>query len=241
MGIIDDLIGTQGEDCAVRGIHCCVFWTAVLSRYCGLASTFHEEHPGHGIVADAGSLILKSALELAQLAGSGNVLEASIGMAAINSLLDVDESRCVERNAFEILCEKGRDRNVAVVGHFPWVSRLAEVTRRLWVIEQRPREGDLPAGEAESILPRAEVVGITGTTLINHTVERLLELSRKSFVVMLGPTTPLSPVLFDYGVDVVAGTRVVGTAEAIRCIGQGAVFSQIEGIRLLTMEKDRGR
>jgi len=241
MGIIDDLIDSQSEDCAVREIHCCVFWTAVLSRHCGLASTFHEEHPDHGIVADAGSLVTKSALELARLAGSPNVLEASIGMAAVNSLIEVDESKCVERNAFEILWEKGRGRNVAVVGHFPWVSRLGEVARRLWVIEQRPREGDLPAGEAESILPQADVVGITGTALINHTVERLLGLSRNSFVVMLGPTTPLSPVLFDHGVDVVAGTTVVEPSDVVRCISQGAVFNQIEGVRLVTMEKDRGR
>ena len=40
MKIIDDLISSLGEDSQVRGVYACVLWTAVVSRNCGLASTF---------------------------------------------------------------------------------------------------------------------------------------------------------------------------------------------------------
>ena len=60
------------------------------------------------------------------------------------------------------------------------------------------------------------------------------------FIVVLGPTTPLSPVLFDYGADVVSGTRVVDPELALRSAGEGATFRQIRGIRLLTMERKSG-
>jgi len=233
--ILDDLISSLGRDSPVREIHACVFWTAVVSRHCGLASTFHEEHPYHRLVKDVGNLAGRLAVKLAEYAKSDNPLEASIGMAAINSLVDIDEARCVEENAFDILAREGLDKKIAIVGHFPWVSKLRTVAKRLWVIEQRPEEGDLPAEAAEGILPQAEVVGITGTSFINHTVEKLLELSKGSFTIMVGPTSPLSSVLFDYGVDVIAGVKVVEPEKMIRCISEGAILSQIKGVKLITM------
>ena len=239
MGVIDDLLSSLAEDSVVREIHACVFWTAVVSKHCGLASTFHEEHPYHRAVTGVGRLTEKSAHELAQYAKSDNVLEASIGMAAINSLIDVDDDRCVEENAFAILARMGKDKNITITGHFPRIPELRSIAKRLWVIEQRPQEGELPAEAAGDILPHADVVGITGSSFINHTVDKLLQLSKHCFVVVLGPTTPLSPVLFDYGVDVIAGVKVTEPEKTIRSISEGAIFSQVEGIRLVTMVKGR--
>ena len=116
---------------------------------------------------------------------------------------------------------------------------LRKIAKKLWVIEQRPREGDLPAEAAEDILPQADVVGLTGTSFTNHTIEKLLELSKGSFTVLVGPTSPLSPVLFDYGIDVIAGTKVVEPERAIRCISQGAMFKQVEGVELISMAREK--
>ena len=237
MKILDDLISSLKEDAVVREIHACVLWTAVVSRRCGLASTFRDEHPTHGRVRDAGSLRGKSALELTQYAKSDNLLEATIGMATINSLVDIDESKYVTENALDALIREGSGKNIAIVGHFPWIPQLREVAKKLWVIEQRPREDDLPAEAADEILPQADVVGITGTAFINHTAEKLLGLSQTSFVVMIGPTSPLSPILFDYGVDVIAGAKVVDTEKAILCLSEGAMFRQIQGVELVNMKR----
>jgi len=46
-----------------------------------------------------------------------------------------------------------------------------------------------------------------------------------------------APVLFDYGIDVLSGTRVVGPEPAMKCVGQGATYRQIKGILKLTMTK----
>jgi uncharacterized protein (DUF4213/DUF364 family) len=67
----------------------------------------------------------------------------------------------------------------------------------------------------------------------------LLALSKNSFVVMVGPTTPLLPVLFDYGVDILAGANVVEPDRTISSISQGAMFRQVEGVRLVIMAKER--
>ena len=240
MKVLDDLIGALTSDAPAREVRIGPFWTAVVSRAGGLASTVWPEEHEHGttFVRDAGSLSGRSALELARLANSDSTLEAGIGLAAINSLLDVDEERCVELNAGDLLIERGRDRTVALVGHFPFVPALREAARQLWVIELNPQAGDLPAEEAEAVLPEAEVVAITGSAFINHTIERLLGLCRQgSLVLVLGPTTPLSPVLFDYGADLISGTRVIDAELALRCLSEGATFRQMKGVRLLTMRR----
>jgi uncharacterized protein (DUF4213/DUF364 family) len=237
--ILDDLIASLwGNDFQVKSVHTCVFWTAVISKHCGLSSTFRDEGRSHERgVRDVGNLTRKTALELAEYARSNSLLEASIGMAAINSLIDIDEAKCVEKNAFEIILEKGRGKNVAIVGHFPWIPKLKGKTRNLWVLEQRLREGDLPAKEADRILPECEVVGITGTSFINHTIESLLKLCKKAYVVLVGPTSPLSPMFFDYGIHAICGTKVIDEEKVIRSISEGATFKEVTGVKLLTLTK----
>jgi len=237
--ILDDLIvSLWGNDFQVKNVHTCVFWTAVMTKHCGLSSTFRDEGPSHDHgVRDVGNLTQKTALELVEYAKSESLLEASIGMATINSLLDIDESKCIEKNAFEIILEKGQGKNVAIVGHFPWIPKLREKVKNFWVLEQRVREGDLPAKEADRILPECDVVGITGTSFINHTLEGLLALCKKAFVVLIGPTSPLSPVLFEYGIEAVCGSKVVVAEKLIRSISEGATFKEVTGVKLLTLTK----
>ena len=238
MKILDDLISVLNVEAGVKDIRQGVFHTGVLTRNCGLASTLPRDalRQKPPLVREPGTLGQKSALELAQMAYSESILEAAIGMATINSLLDIDEESCRELNARELIAEKGQGKSVAIVGHFPFIPELREIAKELWVIEKNPREDDFSEGEAENLIPKAHVVGITGTAFTNHTFNHLLELCNpKAFVIVLGDTAPLSPILFDFGVDAVSGTKVLNTDLALRCVSQGANFRQIKGTRRLTM------
>ena len=239
MNILDDLINNLNTDAPIRSILVGAHWTVVCSRHCGMASTLMDNCPhGHSQVRDVGSLDSKTARELAEYARSDNLLEASIGVAAINSLLDVDESQAVEINAVDVIFEHGRGKNVALVGHFPFIPKLRPAVGQLWVVEQRPVEDDYPAEAAADLIPQAHVVAITGSSLINHTLDGLLALCHPdALVMMLGPSTPLSPVLFAHGVSILSGSRVVDEAAVLRTVGQGATFQQVEGVRLLTIER----
>jgi len=240
--IIDDLLSILNYDTPVRDIRQGLFHTAVVTKNCGLAATLPHDalRQGHPSVKEPGFLLEKSALELARMSYSEKIPEAAIGMATINSLLDIDEGSCVNLNARELFSEKGKGRKVAIVGHFPFIPRLREVVKELWVIEKNPKEGDLTEAEAATYIPQADVVGITGTAFTNHTIAELLGLCRRdAFVVILGGTAPLSPVLFDYGVTAVAGTLVTDPEAVLRGVSQGATFRQLKGLRLLTMTKER--
>lgn len=241
MNILDDLLDSLDMDAPVRTVLVGAHWTAVCSRFCGLASTLTGDKPhGHAPTRDVGHLHEKNARELAEYTRSDNLLEASIGVAAINSLLAVDESRAVEINAVDVLIEHGRGRNVALVGHFPFIPRLRQQVAQLWVIEQTPTEGECPVEAAADLIPQADVVAITGTALINHTLDSLLALCcPQALVMILGPSTPLSPVLFAHGAAILSGSRIVDEAAVLRTIGQGASFQQVEGVRLLTFRHDK--
>ncbi len=230
------------------------FWTAVALKradqtHVGLAATFRgfkddagnliAHHGKRRPIQQPGQLLDYEVLALANLALSNSLIASSVGLATINALLDVDEAACEAVNAADIIAERGAGRNVAIIGHFPFLKQVRDVAQNLWVLELDPREGDRPASEAPTILPQADVVAITGTTLLNGTFEALLTYCHpEAFVIMLGATTPISPVLFAAGVDAVAGTLIVDPDAALQAVSQGATYPQIPGKRLLTLFKE---
>lgn len=236
-GIIEDLLAALPErPVPVRSVLVGVHWTAVCSTRCGLATTMagDKPHDHTAVVRDVGRLHTKSAQDLAALALSENTLEAGIGVAAINSLLEPDERNAVEMNASEVLMKHGTGKNIALVGHFPFIPKLRTAAKNLRVMEQHPSVDDYPAVSAAEFIPESDVVALTASALMNHTIDDLLALCRPDALVMvLGPSAPLSPVLFRHGVAVIAGSRVMDEAAVLSCVGQGAMFRQVAGVRLL--------
>lgn len=247
MTLIEELLASLPADpIPVRNVIMGIHWTLVSSKFCGMGSTIsdsghhrHHDHHGHSLVRDVGKLHQKSAQELARWILSENTLEASIGIAAINSLLDIDESKMEEINAADIIERECNGKNLVVVGHFPFVEKMKSIAKNCWVIEKKPACGDFPEQAARDFIPQAQIIAITGTSLINHTIDDLLSLCPKdSLVMLLGPSTPLSPVLFNYGISFLSGARVYDENAAIVSIQQGAAFPQVQGVRLFTMTKN---
>lgn len=247
MRVIDDLLRAVPEDVPVCEVRVGAFWTAVVvgseGRWrCGLASTLHDDH-GHGrpAVREAGNLSAYRPRELAELARSESPIEASIGMAAINALISVKDRAWPDINADEVIARHGAGKRVALVGHFPFIPWLREQVGQLTVLELRPRGDDRPASAAAEVIPEADVLAITATTLINHTFQGLMDLRRPdALVLMLGPSTPLSPILFDHGVHLLSGSLVEDVDAVLRAVSQGANFRQVHraGVRLVTIMRD---
>ena len=241
MKILEDIISTLDVETEVRDIRQGVFYTAVLTKNCGLAATLPQDalKQGHSLVDRPGGLLDGSPLELARMAFSGSLLEAVTGMAAINSLVEIEEKSCRGLNAGDLIAQKGDGKATVIIGHFPFVPHLKGVINDLKVIEKTPVGDDYGEGVAERFVPEADVVAITGTAFTNHTIEKLLVLCNpRAYVIVLGGTAPMSEVLFDYGVDAISGTMVTEPELALRCVSQGANYRQIKGIRKLTMTRD---
>lgn len=244
MGLLNDVVRDlpDGNVLEVRiGLH----WTVVVvsvngNRQCGLASTLKEEHPhtGEPDIPEAGFLQDISGKELAKFALQERFPQTSIGVAAINALLPKQPETWQDQNAEKVILEHGRGKNVAIIGHFPFIPAVRESAGKLSVVELKPVDGEVAYENADQVLPDADVVAITGMTLVNHTFDDLIKLcSKKAFILMLGPSTPISPVLFDYGIHVISGSFISKIEPVLRTAGQGGTFRQIHkaGVRLVTI------
>jgi uncharacterized protein (DUF4213/DUF364 family) len=247
MNISHQILDTLA-DAPVLDVRIGLHWTAVVveddgsSPRCGLAATLLErrnEHH-HPVVPEAGYLLRSTAHQLAGLVFDENPTLRSIGMAAINALLPQFPHLWVDANAEIMLAQLGAGKRVALVGHFPFVERLRPQVGELQVLELNPQPGDLPASQAAQVIPHADVVAITGMTLVNHTLEGLLQLCpAEAFVMLLGPSTPLSPILFEHGVDLISGAVVEDIPAALNAISQGGNFRQVHraGVRLVNIRR----
>ncbi|MGI6205110.1 MAG: Rossmann-like domain-containing protein [Anaerovoracaceae bacterium] len=210
--IYDELIENIPEDLKVTSYVSGSNWSMVRSGdLCGTAMTV----PGHKAIdnypVDLENAKLK---EVAAFAKSWNFKEASLGMAAINAYYNTmdnahrlghrDEKDEHGKNAFDYMIDSLSGKRVAMIGHFPNIERLAK-NAEIKVLERDPGGDDYPDPACEYILPESDVVIITGSAFTNKTMPRLLQLSRNAMTCVVGPTTPISEILFDYGVDLVSG------------------------------------
>jgi uncharacterized protein (DUF4213/DUF364 family) len=240
--ILDSLPSGQVKEVRI-GLH----WTAVVvetagETRCGLASTLHggHQHRNEPDVPLAGRLEDTSANQLARYATGDAPVMASLGLAAINALLPRQTGLWTDENASEIIARFGAGKRVAMIGRFPFANELQTRVGELLVLEQNPGPDDLPAEAAPQVLPSSDVVAITGMTISNHTLEGLLGLcSPHTQVILLGPSTPLSPVFFEYGVNVISGAVVTDIDPVLHLVSQGGNFRQVHhgGVRLVNLYK----
>ncbi|WP_102275566.1 DUF364 domain-containing protein [Cytobacillus massiliigabonensis] len=214
--------GTVAEEVVVGQV-----WTVTISNTTGLAMSSPLLTTRHFV---PGTCQGKTIKELSRSIKSWDFLEAAIGLSAINSILNSRETMISMVNngfhqlpsgsVFDVLKDEIKGKKVAGIGHFPKVDELSKLCN-LTVLERKPLNEDFPDPAAEYLLPEQDIVFITSSTLINKTAPRLLELSKNSLTIMLGPSTPLSPVLFEMGVDIISGLIVEESEQVLRCIKEG--------------------
>ena len=178
MKLIDDLISSvRSHEAPVTDVRVGVSWTGVWGKSCGLSKTYGVPVVHGNYTRDMGHLTEKTTLELAEYSKSWNLVEASIGVAAINSMIDCED--VTDANAQEIILNEGKGRKVAVVGHFPFNPQSRSLAKEMWTFELDPAllnpvDGVIIDTAAESVIPESEMVIITGSALINKSLERLL-------------------------------------------------------------------
>ncbi|MCK4526913.1 DUF364 domain-containing protein [candidate division WOR-3 bacterium] len=237
MGIIEELI-EKVQPYPVKDVICGVFDTLVFSKNCGIASTL-KGNPPHRRVRGSGRLNELTLTELARYALSDNPLDTSVGMAAINSTLPGDAKNLKNINAKVLIKEKGKDRVVGVIGHFPFLDDLRKEFKELYIFEKIPQSGDLKEKDIPEYLPYVDVAVITGTSIPNHTFEEILGYTKEdSYKIVLGPTTPLSPILFDYGIDAISGVIVRDIPSIIKQVKEATPFRNLKGVEYITLLRE---
>lgn len=232
MLIISDLIGTIKKDAEIKRAGVCKRWSYLQSRNLGIAFNF-------GGAKKPPIFSKESALGVADLAHSKDVASASIGVAAISSLITF-KSKPLKIKGEEIIYKLAPQKRVVMVGHFKSADRIRKVAGHLDILELKPQEGDLPAKKGSQIIPEADVLIVTSSTIVNHTLEEILKFKKKrAFVILLGPSAPPSEVYFDYGVDAVCSALFKSPDKMILHLKYGGNFHTCGGVEYIVLVKNR--
>lgn len=113
----------------------------------------------------------------------------------------------------------------------PLIKSVSEITNSITIVEDNPsiiqsfnkftvknNISDLNEEELSS-----SILFCTGTAIINDSLEEILSLfKRKTQIVVIGPTASMIPdILFDYGVSIVSGMRIIDTESTLRILQEG--------------------
>ncbi|MEM3797662.1 MAG: DUF364 domain-containing protein [Candidatus Bathyarchaeia archaeon] len=219
-------------------------YTAVQlsTRHVGLCYTFSSEIAPNccQIWRRAGTLAGNPAIKIAELSLSWDLSEAVVGVAALNALSQL----AIERNLDRYVITEGdlidqleirRNDIVVLVGNIhPFIPKIMEKTRNIFIIERSPklREANVfPDTAIEEILPQATVAIITGTALANGTIDRLLELSRTAReVALVGPTASMLPdPLFRHGVSIIGSIKITDSEKILQVVSEGGGTPSFKG------------
>lgn len=182
--------------------------------------------------------------EIAACVKSWNFYEAAIGLAAINAYYNnlevakangvaISDSLHIEDRVYDpfIMSQNDvRGKKVTVVGHFPYISKLLEPICDMKIIAgERVQEDDYPFSAADYLIPESEFVFIGSISMIDKTLPRLLALAKNARkITLVGPSTTLAPLLFDYNIKDLSGFVIKDVARAIRMVRgseNGKIFS----------------
>jgi uncharacterized protein len=185
-----------------------------------------------------GKLRGRPALDLAKEALGDHGIRRAVGIAAMNALSDT----CWRRrphpetelrlgiDAFDATEICPGDKAVVVGAFVPFLRELKRRHQPYLVLEQDPatlKADELPffrrAEEARSVVPEADVLLITGTTLLNDTLEELLSYAKPAArVTMVGPTVSLLPDAFlSRGADILGTVRITAPDEFLETLAEG--------------------
>ncbi len=192
----------------------------------GIAAVLFDALPyGCTVLSNAGNFAGSPAMELLKFLINGkNPLEIAIGLATANALIEPPPDAVDDHEATTYLnLHKGV--KVAMVGLFaPLVSRIRATGAGLTIIEKNSARIEiLDDAEKKDALKSCDVAIITATTLLNNTFEEIINLlGTPRAVALMGPSTPLIPVIFrDTPVTHLGGAVVADFSRVMQIISEG--------------------
>jgi uncharacterized protein (DUF4213/DUF364 family)/nucleoside-triphosphatase THEP1 len=218
-----DLVRTVGSGRVARAV-VGLNWTMVEGpEGVGLSRTPWRGTEGCRAVPDAGAFTGLDLAEMAEWVEESDPFRAALGVAAINAALNRKDLAGTPDNGLDAFADLAGP--VAVVGRFPGLTdRLKDVR----LVEMVPAAGEYPAQAAPWLLPQIEAAVITAATLGNHTLPGLLAAARGKRVALVGPGTPLTPRLFDYGIEILSGLVIEDAQGLARTVAEGGAAKALK-------------
>ncbi len=203
-------------DLTVRELVHGISWTAAVLSDGKTGVAMHT--PGETVPRMFDTMVGLPLRETSKALLSWNMEEASEALAAVNAFYNTVSCGYIQEKAKTLDGIELRGRTVGMIGKMlghsnMTVESFAEV-KKLYIMDREEKPGALPDSACEFYLPQCDLVIITGSAVINKTMQRLLELSRHAQVILVGPSVSCCPALLSLGIDRLNG-RVITQPEAM--------------------------
>lgn len=183
----------------------------------GVAYVLREHlKPGCSVFPFGQMMIGKTAAEIAQWAACGiDDLQKGIGIAVLNAASHSLPLKDEENNEKPFGIAVRDTDSVGIIGYIPPVVKsMRQKAQKIYVFDQGISKEEDPAGlvapmeKQAELLPACDIVIMSGTTLINGTLDGILELCPKAReAVLIGASAPMYPEAFrDTKVTILAGS-----------------------------------
>jgi len=239
----------QGGDPRIERVLLGLSWSVIEAGGTGLCFSPTE---APRTLPWSGTLVGRRAVELIEWVRHWHPCDAAVGAATINALINHEstalyESQLLTGNApghlrvFEHFHAKVKNWRVVVVGRYPGLERLwADVDYQCLERRLQPNEknNELPDTAADFVLPRADWVFITASSIANKTLPHLLALTTNARVVLMGPSLPWSFDWAEFDVNYLAGVDVVDRGKLFEIASEGGgtrIFDEAVHYRLLAL------
>lgn len=203
---------------------------------CGVAYRFLKDASCDSISRMGNETLAgRKATELLTWLCTENSLQRSVGLAVANTLtapfvLKAAESgKIVDGDILSAIKLTPGDR-VAMIGYFePMVDKIREkCALDIYELDTSIAPGLRESSAAPEGLRRCDVGLITSTTIVNGTIDRLLEAAVNCReVVMLGPSTPLVPEVFVGTPVTMLSGIVIDDDVVLRVVSEGGSMRQL--------------
>ncbi len=233
---IREAVSPLAEERTLADVRIGLGYTAVMldDGRTGVAFTFHQDMPERCSLFK-GKLPLegRSASAALELMASDEKIETAVGLATANALANVAGDHLKTGDILDFIRVRPEDR-VGMVGMFgPLIRPLRQSARELLIFEKNQNRGPglQPSTQIVKQLPDCQIAIITGTSIVNHSMDHFLHAAAACReVVILGATTPLVPAAFkDTPVTALSGVLVSNPSDVLRIVSSAGGMRHFKG------------
>ena len=215
------------QDKTVTRLTCGPYFAAVSlsDGSCGLSFQFpYNSHFGEEMMGISGSASGRPASEFCDYICSVGLQSSAIGIALANALTANTREGLPGGDFYDYINITKNDA-VGIIGNFGKMnSKIEEMCGELRVFELNPTGKQYPAHSEPLLLPGCDIVVITASTLVNKTVDHIIDSCKNAReIVLLGPTAVDMPEVFKkHGFTYICGAVVEKPQLAHSIISEGA-------------------
>ena len=235
---VNDFLNSNGYEFKILDFSFALPYSYVLiekdnKKALGVAMTLLEEYRGNSEKRKM-DFENKTLEDFVNMANDFDIINRTLGLATINAIsqyfIKLTENDYNRDIAHLILNRNGIEK-IAFIGNMvPLVKTLKEKGDfKFYIFERNPKNTTpetISDGFEYSLLPEMDAVLISGTSLLNNTLDMILDRAKNAKIkILIGPSAQILPdFIKGYGIDYIASIHTTNIEKALYNLKLGSSF-----------------